>query len=279
MLICEWHANDANIALTDIIDRMQSLKLISLNIEGDRHLPQVTEFLKREKGDVVCLQEVLKDNIPDLVVQTGYGVNFVPMVRIIKPTIWAKNTRGEVGVAILTKEKISKYEARYYFGGKGKVPIFNINDFSNIWRVLLWVEIEKENKKYVIANTHFTWTSKGESTPEQFRDLVNLSKVLSKIDNCVLCGDFNAPRGARLHLARARSFGGQGEIWGKLAEKYKDNIPLAIKTTIDPDLHRDGALQLVVDGLFSTEKYKISDVKVVGGISDHKAMVGNIAVE
>ena len=34
------------------------LKLLSLNIERDKHLPKVVVLLKKEKPEVICLQEV-----------------------------------------------------------------------------------------------------------------------------------------------------------------------------------------------------------------------------
>lgn len=238
------------------------IKLISLNIEGDRHLPEVMEFLKREKADVICLQEVLKDNITDLVAQTGYKVNFVPMTKVEEPTIWAQNVKGEVGIAILTKMKTIKNGFKYYFGGDGEVPIFEIDDFSNVWRVLLWVEVEKESKKYVIVNTHFTWTPKGQSDDKQRRDIKNLFKILDQVKEFVICGDFNAPRG--------------GKIWGELAKKYKDNIPANVKSTLDLEYHRVPGLNLVVDGLFSTLEYKVGDVKVISGVSDHMAVAAEV---
>ncbi len=44
------------------------MKLISINIEINRHYDTVLNFLKKEKPDVVCLQEVLEDDLPFQVV-------------------------------------------------------------------------------------------------------------------------------------------------------------------------------------------------------------------
>ena len=52
------------------------------------------------------------------------------------------------------------------------------------------------------------------------------------------CGDMNVPRG--------------NETFNRLAEKYKDNIPLEYKTSIDQNLHRVKGLQVMVDGLYYT---------------------------
>ncbi|MEA2056412.1 MAG: hypothetical protein U9O78_01685, partial [Patescibacteria group bacterium] len=34
------------------------MKLISVNIEGDKHLDKVLPFLKKEQANVICLQEI-----------------------------------------------------------------------------------------------------------------------------------------------------------------------------------------------------------------------------
>ena len=79
----------------------------------------------------------------------------------------------------------------------------------------------------------------------------------------VFCGDFNAPRG--------------GEVFSTLATVFTDNIPSSVTTTMDNALHRvgDKLRPLVVDGLF-TRGYKASNVRVVCGVSDHCAVVGEI---
>jgi hypothetical protein len=48
-------------------------------------------------------------------------------------------------------------------------------------------------------------------------------------------------------------------------------------TSIDPKLHRAGALQLMVDGLFTTPGYEASDVMLHTGVSDHCAITARIA--
>jgi hypothetical protein len=65
-----------------------------------------------------------------------------------------------------------------------------------------------------------------------------------------------------------------------LADKYSDQIPVDIKTTLDASIHRSGSKpdfpEFVVDGLFTAGKYKVSDVRVVSGVSDHCALIANI---
>ena len=97
----------------------------------------------------------------------------------------------------------------------------------------------------------------------------HLDNLLSHLEGkeLVLCGDFNIPR--------------RNGAYGKLAARYKDNIPSNVKTTIDYELHRvksEGKpkFEVVVDYLWSTPKYEISGVRIVSGVSDHCGLVCEI---
>jgi hypothetical protein len=94
-------------------------------------------------------------------------------------------------------------------------------------------------------------------------------QILGTMGEFVLGGDFNAPRG--------------GEMFSVLSSAYTDNIPLQYKTSLDLTLHRaarERGPQLgdkMVDGLFSTPAYSVSDVRLVDGVSDHMAVVATIS--
>ena len=79
----------------------------------------------------------------------------------------------------------------------------------------------------------------------------------------VLTGDFNAPRG--------------GTIFDLLARTWQDCIPQDVTTSIDPVLHRAGALTLMVDGLFTTPHYHATEVQLHTGLSDHQAITASIS--
>ena len=81
----------------------------------------------------------------------------------------------------------------------------------------------------------------------------------------MFCGDFNAPRG--------------GEVFDQLASHYSDCVPPEITTTIDQELHRAKGLQYVVDSIFSTDQYRLEDVRVQSGVSDHCALIGRVCME
>src|SRR5258708_36372804 len=134
---------------------------------------------------------------------------------------------------------------------------------NSINRSVQWVRVEKGEEKYTVANTHFTWAPNGETSDLQREHFKKLMEILDGVkDLSVLCGDFNAPRGS--------------DIYTKLSQKFTDNIPAEVTSTLDPQLHRVGDKQLVVDGMFTGNGYAAENVQVMCGVSDHCAVVGEL---
>ncbi len=239
------------------------LKLISLNIEMDKHLPQVLPFLQAEQPDVVCLQEVFEKDrkvFEEALGMTGYfePISIVDIKYVDGNLVSAEELaeKGPQGVAIFTKLPVHAGGVLYYHGQPGEVPRHSI-DYR---RLLLWREVEKDGDRFTIGTTHFTWTPDGNISEEQDRDIQALFKVLAEFSEIAFCGDFNAPRGR--------------EVWGEIAKRYKDNIPEEYVSSVDPVLHRAKQLEVMVDGLFTTPGFVASEVRLVEGVSDHKAVVG-----
>lgn len=242
---------------------MENLKLVNLNIEGDKHLSQVSDFLKNENPDIVCLQEILSKDVE-------YFKNLMQMDGTFAPTTAIKRenklqiTPGtEWGIMVLTNLKPVTYSTYYYAGSKDALPEFKDDYHNSDCRALIIMSYETEGKKYQVANTHFTWSQGGTTSDMQRQHFKKLLDIISPFDNFILCGDFNAPRGL--------------EIWDELAKRYRDNIPQNITTTIDQNLHRAQGIQLVVDGIFSSPSFKVEDVQVKDGLSDHMAIVATIS--
>ena len=245
------------------------MKIISLNIEGNFHLPdRVIPFLKNEAADIICLQEVFRSDLTRLAAILTMTVKFVPMAMI---TPGSKDlTAGEIGIAQLVNPSwsITNWSSEYYFSSVSQpLPKFirYQGDPNVLWRALLWVELTKNEQTYVIATTHFTWSPEGNLTNDQIRDWLNLEKILKRFPRLILNGDFNSPRQ-----------GGPDNIYHRLARLYQDQIPPQIITTVDPQLHRIKSLNLVVDGLFTTPDYQINNVHLVSGVSDHQAVVAEV---
>jgi endonuclease/exonuclease/phosphatase family metal-dependent hydrolase len=240
-----------------------SIELISVNIEGNRHLEErVLPFLKKKKPEVTLLQEVYEKDLDLIKAELGMEAEFVPLLNCLSTH---DSSLGLWGLALLSKLTMSEVDHEYYVENGAEIPKFHKNgDPNSMNRGVLWSKVTKAGQDFWIATTHFIWSHDGRTTDLQREAYEKMAKILDRFPELVLTGDFNAPRGK--------------EIFGKLAERYKDNIPPELTTTIDNNLHKaPNEINLVVDGLFSTDDYKVSQVEVVSGVSDHMAVACKIS--
>lgn len=237
------------------------LKLVSINIEGRKHLKEVKNFLAREKADAVCLMEVCQS---DVLVLAGEEYPFVVFAQNdVLGNITGSTGLDPTGVAILSKVVMIDVE-KTNLGERPRNRVVLPKSGTHA-PVLLIAKIGD----YQIGAVHFTWTKKGEVSSEQTMHIGKLLTYLEAKGELVLCGDFNIPRG--------------NDNYKMIAKVLKDNIPSVVESTIDPVLHYGnqevaGKLKLVVDYIFSTPKYKVGEVEVVQGVSDHCALVCTISL-
>ncbi len=223
-----------------------ALKLVSLNVERGEHLPRVLSFLAAERPDVTCLYEVRAVDLPRFSQLLGEAY-FVPMCTVSPERL--PGGAGVQGIAVFSPGPCE----HVYYQGTGDAPDFvgpNSED-----RALVVTRVDGQ---CVIGATHFTWTPDGRADAAQRAALPRLLALLERFGVDLVCGDLNAPRG--------------GEIFGALNERFVDNIPAEVTTTLDQELHRKKGLQLVVDVLFTRPPWR-ADVRVVSGVSDHCAIV------
>lgn len=241
---------------------MATLKLVSLNVQGNLNVEWVFPFLETSGADVICLQEVFETEFHLLRRVLNMHGMFAPVTIIGEDQKNISGTPGIEGVGLLTKLPFRDLGQHYYFGTHSPIPEYKDRDMTTYNRVLVTSTVTKDGADYTVGTTHFTWTPNGEADENQRRDIKNLMNILGGFPEIILTGDFNAPRGK--------------EIWNIIAARYKDNIPQHSKTTIDGSLHRDGDLRLVVDGLFTTPQYSAVTVNLVPKISDHLAVQAEI---
>jgi exonuclease III len=251
------------------------LKLISINIEADKHLDLVIPFLQTERPDILAVQEIFEEHLSVFSEKTGMTLaGFSPMA--LQPSFLDKSGPKDKkwGVAIFSRLPVIDSGERIYVGVKDQIPVFakaedEMSSPNSSNYVLCFAKISDGETMYTIATTHFTWTPLGLSTQYQKEHAQLLFAALDSIGNeLVLCGDMNAPRG----------YG----TWELFAARYKDTIPQEYKTSIYLPLHRSGIVKAdelsdkMVDGLFITSEYRAEDVRLVGGVSDHMAIVAMI---
>jgi endonuclease/exonuclease/phosphatase family metal-dependent hydrolase len=238
------------------------LSVACVNIEMSKHLDAVCEFLSRHRPEIVCVQELCEHDAERLGAQLdGARHFFVPMTK-------RSAENAVTGIGIFSRFPVVNQLALYYRGSPGIVPQFDLTSAYTKSKtqnhMVGFCDVEKENQLFRIGTTHFTWTPDGAADDIQKEDLKALLTCLDPLDEFVLCGDFNFPRG--------------GELFATMARRFKDNIPMRYKTSIDPHLHRAGPLELMIDGVFSTTHYDVSDVELHSGVSDHCAITYKLSV-
>lgn len=237
------------------------MRLLSLNIERSTHLDRVCAFLQRWAPDIACLQELEQQDLPRLSAESGLPHSrFAAMAR--HP---GSDSTAPFGVAILSRRPIEAAEVFVYAGdGTGTEFLDCTSEFSRLKTcrfIALQVRLGDPDTPVNIATTHVPWTPDARPRPFQIAAVESLIAALAARP-LVLTGDFNAPRG--------------GPLFDLLSATWKDNIPLDVTTTLDPELHRAGPLDLVVDGLFTTDGVVARDVRVLSGLSDHQAITAQI---
>lgn len=269
------------------------MKIISLNIEGHAHLiERVLPFLQKERPDLVCLQEVFEVDLDLIAASLGMSYHFVSMALVDQVSIHQKDALGSWGAAVfvrddsqLEKNGLShKYYVHAAVRQDQELPIFfDGEDPNSMHRVVVSAEFKPNSifsqilnngEGCAVATTHFTWSPKGSFTDQQQQAYTAMKSVLAQFQPHVLCGDFNSPR---LWIEEETEKNGkdyQKNVFGLLATEYRDTIPEAVLTSIDGQFHKAGDLELMVDGMFvQSQLNQPSKVRVVGGLSDHKAVV------
>jgi endonuclease/exonuclease/phosphatase family metal-dependent hydrolase len=244
---------------------MKPLKLISINIEGDRHWDTVIPLLRRESPDVVCLQEMHENALPRIE-ELGYNTSFLQMTLRIET-----GTSRAFGIAICSRLPILKTEQLYYH--QAEVKTFDREDrHGSMSHGVLFASVIRDDVEFNLATTHFTWTKDGLMSGHQKTDLEQLLSALKEKEPHILTGDFNIPRG-------------YNELYDELLTRYQDDIPKEYKTSVDLKFHKVKGdpveavrvSNYMVDYIFSQPPYQVSNVRLEFDISDHAAVVAEIA--
>lgn len=241
------------------------INLLSVNIEGDKHLDKILKLIDKINPDVICMQEVFEEDAKKFVEQIGGELFLSPIVLRSKSDDINGDIAQYFGTAIISKLPVRASAEKYYVGHKDNLPI-HVSGKPLCWRdharSILSVVVKKDNQEFNIATTHFIKSEHGVADDFQKRNLPKLLDALADLKGFIICGDFNAPRGM--------------EMFDTIAKKYKDNIDPKYTTSLDPDIHRAGPLPYMIDGLFTTPEYKVTHMHFETGVSDHYAIVSEI---
>lgn len=239
-----------------------SLKLLTLNIESYRHLHRVRPLIAEHLPDVLCLQEVLERDVAELASIGGYCAKYAPSAYLEVPQADGTQSVESWGLAVLTRVPVRSQSVAYY-SREASIPVIREPDDPR--SLLIMTELLHEQQVIRLGTTHFMWSPNGMISDKQREDFARLKPLLAQYPDYLLCGDFNAPRGREMFAMFEDELG------------LTDHLPRHIHSTLDPLLHRAGHLQYAVDTIFATPEYLVSDVKVIDGVSDHKAIVATIS--
>lgn len=243
------------------------MKLISINIEGDKHLNRVLPFVSHELPDILCLQEVTRPTFSQLETM-GYSCIFLPLTRRLY-----RDELLEEGIALCTHTPVQNIQLYYYRGAETGLEIFRDDRINETYKNgVLSASVTLGEKSFTVATTHFTWTPDGElPSAEQINDMDVLLSHIETLEPHIICGDFNIPRNHNV-------------LYKRLTERYTDSVPMTYASSLDASLHRLGSVpekqhlftSFMVDYIFTQPPYTACDVRLEFGLSDHAAVVATI---
>lgn len=257
-----------------------TLRVATLNVGRflqERTRVKVREIAQREDApEVMLVQDLPFRDLP--LFERWPHVAYAPMTNHL-----INGERAVVGIAILSRYFLAKSTHHTTWGDGVLKNLEGINEKNERHlgaesdrlvektedRVLICAIVIKNGQCFSVATTHGMWTRGGVTNEVQKVTAARLLRVLSSEflfpGGSVVGGDMNFPRG--------------GEIYQKFVECGIKDCILPVETTLDPDhpLSKRG-IKVVSDYFFTTGScYRISDVSVDGGISDHCMISANLS--
>jgi exonuclease III len=241
------------------------MKLVSVNVEGRKHLDSVYAFLEKKDADTVCLQEAPID-ISAFLKERGYRVTFLPLTLMTR-----EGERFPQGNLFASKNKY-KVDVFHYHQPSDSLPLFDkerVRETNS--RGLILAQIED----FLIATTHFTWNPDEAHTSDyQVKDIRKMFDYLDKQSPHILCGDLNISRNINSLYKE------------ELITRYSDAVPEKYKSSLDKNLHRLGNDSnydfifdsYMVDYLLLKPPFEAENVRLEFGVSDHAGLVADLKI-
>jgi endonuclease/exonuclease/phosphatase family metal-dependent hydrolase len=243
------------------------IKFVNLNIlDGGKLKNEITDFLHKEKPDILTLQEVWQNpktkeliNIDEFI--SGLGLNyfyFSPAFgtyRFGPYIVW--------GNAIFSKVPIIKTETKSFDFPYTDNYIPKIEgDWNDTPRNIQYVEIDMNGKKINVFNVQGIWGFNGDDTDRRLSMGKTIAKLIKGKDKVILAGDFNVQE-------TSKTIG--------LIEKYVTNIFKKERITSFNMLQKppgSGYKEAIVDLVMITSDIKvISHIQPNVNVSDHLPQV------
>ncbi len=265
-----------------------TFNILHLNIERNNHIDKLKNLIKENNPHIICLAEAMYKDIQKIATDFQYQFAFAPLI-LLKD----EDNTDQEGSAILSKYPILEINKhRYDDYISDTTPIVSIDDLiskngerpKNRFEynyTLLTASIKlNENQNITVSTTHFPITdhnSPGHKNHEM-KNLLNIDdiehsnvcidrliKIIRSVNGPIIfTADLNNPRGEY--------------IYDLLAHELIDIVPISLKSSIDPNLHRVKNLELLVDTIMVSSDFTIESFKVIEGVSDHKAFIASLNI-
>lgn len=243
------------------------LKLISINIETNKHYGRILPFFQNENPDVICLQEAPETFAVELQ-KLGFETFFTPMCL-------AKDSTSDglitMGLMFASKHPFES-KAIYYHKPTDEIVLFDRSDFHNtVSAAYIFSSFNTPEGIYNIVTTHPLKTKDGTEDEFQTGIIKVLLEKLADEESHIICGDFNIPRGYNSN-------------YNLITDNYRDCIPDTYKSSLDKELHVKGHTEpngpitevYMVDYVFTQPPYQVENVRLEFGLSDHAGIVAEI---
>ncbi|MFT4307947.1 MAG: endonuclease/exonuclease/phosphatase family protein [Candidatus Woesearchaeota archaeon] len=222
------------------------MRIVSVNIEGSRHLDRVSELLDELDPDVVCMMELFERDRSILTERFEHTLFATGVLQAQDD-----HPIGGVGLGFASKEPFEPFSFKYSGpDAPGEYVKFD-ESVQQHWLIGGVV------RGVAIATTHMMVTRDATIVAQQFVDCERIIRFLERYERVVFCGDLNTHRG--------------GIIFERFASAFTDTIPAEVTTTLDQTLHRSAPIHLVVDGAFTRGIEARTTLRF--GVSDHAALV------
>jgi endonuclease/exonuclease/phosphatase family metal-dependent hydrolase len=238
------------------------LKLIQLNTWSGRLERQISNFLKKQDADVLCLQEAISfdgntgmfTTIEDIQKLTGLSFSAIAP----KFSFRYMDSEARFSNSILSRFPIQKSEL--VFTNSSHIEDFNFNDYDRVDARNFVHAVIKVKSSLVNVITHHGHhiPSHKNGDAETMRQMKQVGDYIDTLDGpVVLSGDFNlAPHSESLEQINKRLI--------NLPVKYK------LRTTRTPLTHKTE----VCDYIFVNDKIKVNNFYASDEVvSDHKALI------
>ena len=243
------------------------LKLVSVNMEGEKHFPRILSLINSENPDIICLQEC-PESFQEYLHHFGYRCDFLAMMHKIQNDVeYLEGVVFASKIPFVTSHK-------YYYQPDYELPHAPIPTPETLKHYgYIIATLEHEGELYHLATTHIMITPDGMPTEHQTQGVKKLLSLVATEKPHILCGDFNMPRG-------------YNPLYEDFIKVYSDTIPTEYTSSLDQNLHRLGKTPdlnapifdiYMVDYLFAKPEYTISDVRLQFGVSDHAGIVATIS--